>query len=139
MSTHRVALTMVILNTHPEHVATNPENAIIFETMEGMVVISIYKPPDMHTILKAYESKHILLDNSEKHVSPLPLTYLEAKHCKAQNFYREEQKYIRKHKGKFDALIEADCQAQANALSGPLWASVAAMARQRWPPATYSG
>jgi import inner membrane translocase subunit TIM50 len=54
------------------------------------------------------------------------LTYLEAKRREAQNFYREEQKYIREHKAEFDALLEADRQAQANALSGPLWSSVAA-------------
>lgn len=54
------------------------------------------------------------------------MTYLEAKRREAQNFYREEQKYIREHKAEFDALIEADRQAQANALSGPLWSSFAA-------------
>jgi mitochondrial import inner membrane translocase subunit TIM50 len=50
---------------------------------------------------------------------------LEAKRREAQNFYREEQKYIREHKAEFDALIEADRQAQANAMSGPLWSSLA--------------
>jgi import inner membrane translocase subunit TIM50 len=62
------------------------------------------------------------------------LTYLEAKRREAQNFYREEQKYIREHKAEFDALIEADRQAQANALSGPLWASVAATLGGGPPP-----
>ncbi|KAH9009091.1 hypothetical protein EDB83DRAFT_2584777 [Lactarius deliciosus] len=167
MSTRRVALTMAIahvimsLDTHPEHVATNPENAIILKPWKGkpgdkgliefipfLESIGIYKPPDVRVILKAYESKHIPLEyaekeveskrafieewkargggkglsrggftvsslftsNSEKHVSPLPLTYLEAKRRKAQNFYQEEQKYICEHKGEFDALIEADRQ-----------------------------
>lgn len=54
------------------------------------------------------------------------MTYLETKRREAQNFYREEQKYIREHKPEFDALIEADRQAQANAMSGPLWNSFAA-------------
>ena len=54
------------------------------------------------------------------------MTYLEAKRRESQAFYREEQKYIREHKAEFDALIEADRQAQANAMSGPLWASVTA-------------
>ena len=62
------------------------------------------------------------------------MTYLEAKRREAQNFYREEQKYIREHKAEFDALIEADRQAQANALSGPLWASVAATLGGGPPP-----
>jgi import inner membrane translocase subunit TIM50 len=62
------------------------------------------------------------------------LTYLEAKRREAQNFYREEQKYIREHKPEFDALIEADRQAQANALSGPLWASFAASLGGGPPP-----
>ncbi|KAH9006007.1 hypothetical protein EDB86DRAFT_3071060 [Lactarius hatsudake] len=77
--------------------------------------------------------------NSEKHVSPLPLMYLEAKHHEAQNFYQEEQKYICEHKGKFNALIEANHQAQVNALSGPLWAGIAMTAQWQWSPATYSG
>lgn len=62
------------------------------------------------------------------------MTFLEAKRREAQNFYREEQKYIREHKAEFDALIEADRQAQANALSGPLWASVAATLGGGPPP-----
>ncbi|KAH9006224.1 HAD-like protein [Lactarius hatsudake] len=176
---------VIILDTHPEHVATNPENAIILKPWKGepgdkgliefipfLESIGIYKPPDVRAILKAYEGKHIPLEyaekeaeskrafveewkargggkglssggftvsslfssNSEKHASPLPLTYLEAKRREAQNFYREEQKYIREHKGEFDALIEADRQAQANALSGPLWASVAATLGGGPPP-----
>lgn len=64
----------------------------------------------------------------------MPLTYLEAKRREAQSFYREEQKYIREHKADFDALIEADRQAQANALSGPLWASFAATLGGGPPP-----
>jgi len=67
------------------------------------------------------------------------LTYLEAKRREAQNFYREEQKYIREHKGEFDALLEADRQAQANALSGPLWASVAATLGGGPPPPSAPG
>ena len=62
------------------------------------------------------------------------MTYLEAKRREAQNFYREEQKYIREHKAEFDALLEADRQAQANALSGPLWSSVAATFSGGPPP-----
>ncbi|KAH8998728.1 hypothetical protein EDB86DRAFT_3075809 [Lactarius hatsudake] len=79
-----------------------------------------------------------LFGHLASHVSPLPLMYLEAKHHEAQNFYQEEQKYICEHKGKFDALIEANHQAQVNALSGPLWAGVAATAQRRRSPATYS-
>jgi mitochondrial import inner membrane translocase subunit TIM50 len=62
------------------------------------------------------------------------LTYLEAKRREAQNFYREEQKYIRDHKAEFDALIEADRQAQANAMSGPLWTSISATIGGGPPP-----
>ncbi len=36
------------------------------------------------------------------------------------------QKFIREHQADIDAAIEADRQAQANALSGPLWATFAA-------------
>jgi len=62
------------------------------------------------------------------------LTFLEAKRREAQAFYREEQKYIREHKGEFDALIEADRQAQANAMSGPLWSSLSATLGGGPPP-----
>lgn len=72
--------------------------------------------------------------NTDKHAPALPLTYLEAKRREAQNIYREEQKYLREHKHEFDALIEADHQAQANALSGPLWASFAASLGGGPPP-----
>ncbi|KAI0302315.1 HAD-like domain-containing protein [Multifurca ochricompacta] len=176
---------VIILDTHPEHVVTNPENAIILKPWKGesgdkglielipfLESIGIYKPPDVRAILKAYEGKNIPLEyakkeaenkqafieewkargggkgissggftfsslfsgGAEKHQPPLPLTYLDAKRREAQNFYREEQKYIREHKGEFDALIEADRQAQANALSGPLWASVAATLGGGAPP-----
>jgi len=64
------------------------------------------------------------------------LTYLEAKRREAQAFYREEQKYIREHKAEFDALIEADRQAQANAMSGPLWSSLSATLGGGPPPPT---
>ena len=67
------------------------------------------------------------------------MTYLEAKRREAQNFYREEQKYIREHKAEFDALLEADRQAQANALSGPLWSSVAAAIGGGPPPLPAQG
>ncbi|KAN0130783.1 HAD-like domain containing protein [Lactarius tabidus] len=176
---------VLILDTHPEHVATNPENAIVLKPWKGepgdkglielipfLESIGIYKPPDVRAILKAYEGKSIPLEYAEKEAAnkrafveewkargggkglssggftvsslfssgtekqapPLPLTYLEAKRREAQNFYREEQKYIREHKGEFDALIEADRQAQANALSGPLWTSVAATLSGGPPP-----
>ena len=62
------------------------------------------------------------------------MTFLEAKRREAQAFYREEQKYIREHKGEFDALIEADRQAQANAMSGPLWSSLSATLGGGPPP-----
>jgi import inner membrane translocase subunit TIM50 len=62
------------------------------------------------------------------------LTYLEAKRREAQAFYKEEQKYIREHKAEFDALIEADRQAQANAMSGPLWTSLTATLGGGPPP-----
>ena len=67
------------------------------------------------------------------------MTYLEAKRREAQAFYREEQKYIREHRAEFDALIEADRQAQANAMSGPLWASVTATLGGGPPPPTTPG
>jgi len=67
------------------------------------------------------------------------LTYLEAKRREAQNFYWEEQKYIREHKAEFDTLIEADRQAQANAMSGPLWSSIAATLGGGPPPPPVPG
>jgi import inner membrane translocase subunit TIM50 len=67
------------------------------------------------------------------------LTYLEAKRREAQNFYREEQKYIREHKAEFDALIEADRQAQANAMSGPLWSSISTTLGGGPPPPATPG
>lgn len=176
---------VIILDTHPEHVATNLENAIVVKPWKGepgdkglielipfLESVGIYKPPDVRAILNAYEGENIALEyakkeaenkrqfieewkargggkglssggftvsslfssNTEKHAPPLPLTYLEAKRREAQNFYREEQKYIREHKPEFDALIEADRQAQANALSGPLWNSFAASLGGGPPP-----
>ncbi|KAH9045859.1 hypothetical protein EDB83DRAFT_2523436 [Lactarius deliciosus] len=69
----------LLLDTHPEHVATNPENAIILKSWKGepgdkgliefipfLESIGIYKPPDVRAILKAYESKHIPLEYAEK-------------------------------------------------------------------------
>jgi len=67
------------------------------------------------------------------------LTYLEAKRREAQNFYREEQKYIREHTAEFDALLEADRQAQANAMSGPLWTSISATLGGGPPPPATPG
>jgi import inner membrane translocase subunit TIM50 len=67
------------------------------------------------------------------------LTYLEAKRREAQNFYWEEQKYIREHKAGFDALIEADRQAQASAMSGPLWSSLSATLGGGPPPPATPG
>jgi len=175
---------VIILDTHPEHVASNPENAIVLQPWKGepgdkglielipfLESVGIYKPPDVRTILEAYEGKSIpieyakkeaenkrqfieewkargggkglssggftvssLFSGNEKHSAPLPLTYLEAKRREAQAFYREEQKYIREHKGEFDALIEADRQAQANAMSGPLWSSLSATLGGGPPP-----
>ncbi|KAI0262170.1 HAD-like domain-containing protein [Gloeopeniophorella convolvens] len=166
---------VIILDTHPEHVVTHPENAIVLKPWKGepgdkglvelipfLESIGIYKPPDVRAILKAYEGKSIPVEYAKKEAesklqfveewkargggkglssggftfsslfsgstekqAPLPLTYLEAKRREAQAIYREEQKYIREHKDEFDALLEADRQAQASALSGPLWASVA--------------
>jgi len=176
---------VIILDTHPEHVAANPENAIVLQPWKGesgdkglielipfLESIGIYKPPDVRAILKAYEGKNVAVEyakkevenkrqfveewkargggkglssggftvsslfsaNTEKHSAPLPLTYLEAKRREAQNFYREEQKYIREHKAEFDALIEADRLAQANAMSGPLWTSLSATLGGGPPP-----
>ncbi|KAI0250027.1 HAD-like protein [Lactifluus subvellereus] len=176
---------VIMLDTHPEHVVANPENAIVLKPWKGesgdrglielipfLESIGIYKPPDVRAILKAYEGKNIPLEyakkeaeikqafieewkargggmglssggftvsslfssGTEKHSPPLPLTYLEAKRREAQNFFREEQKYIREHKADFDALIEADRQAQANAMSGPLWTSIAATLSGGPPP-----
>lgn len=67
------------------------------------------------------------------------MTYLEAKRREAQNFYREEQKYIREHTAEFDALLEADRQAQANAMSGPLWTSISATLGGGPPPPATPG
>jgi len=181
---------VIILDTHPEHVVPNPENAIVLPPWKGepddkglielipfLESIGIYKPPDVRVILEAYEGKSIPVEyakkeaenkrqfieewkargggkglssggftvstlfssSTDKHSPPLPLTFLEAKRREAQAFYREEQKYIREHKGEFDALIEADRQAQANALSGPLWTSFAATLGGGPPPPATPG
>jgi import inner membrane translocase subunit TIM50 len=70
---------VIILDTHPEHVVTNPENAIVLEPWKGesgdkglielvpfLESIGIYKPPDVRAILKAYEGKNIPLEYAKK-------------------------------------------------------------------------
>ncbi|KAI0000993.1 HAD-like domain-containing protein [Russula vinacea] len=70
---------VIILDTHPEHVATNPENAIVLKPWKGesgdkglielvpfLESIGIYKPPDVRGILKAYEGKNIPIEYAKK-------------------------------------------------------------------------
>ncbi|OSC98463.1 NIF-domain-containing protein [Trametes coccinea BRFM310] len=63
---------VILLDTHPEHVAPNPENAIILPKWTGdpkdrgliamipfLESIAIFKTPDVRPVLKAYEGKNI--------------------------------------------------------------------------------
>ncbi|KAI9064763.1 NIF-domain-containing protein [Trametes sanguinea] len=63
---------VILLDTHPEHVAPNPENAIILPKWTGdpkdrgliamipfLESIAIFKTPDVRPVLKAYQGKNI--------------------------------------------------------------------------------
>ncbi|KAI6043535.1 HAD-like domain-containing protein [Pisolithus marmoratus] len=66
---------VIVLDTHPDHVSTHPENAIILPPWTGnpgdkgliamipfLESIGIYKPPDVRPILEAYRGKDIPIE-----------------------------------------------------------------------------
>ncbi|KAI8978264.1 HAD-like domain-containing protein [Trametes punicea] len=66
---------VILLDTHPEHVAPNPENAIILPKWTGdpkdrgliamipfLESIAIFKTPDVRPVLKTYQGKNIPLE-----------------------------------------------------------------------------
>ncbi|KAL5483075.1 TIM50_2 [Sanghuangporus weigelae] len=70
---------VVIIDTEPEHVSLQPENAIILPKWKGdptdkeliamipfLESIGIYKPPDVRPILKAYQGKNIPIEYAKK-------------------------------------------------------------------------
>lgn len=70
---------VVLLDTHPEHVSSHPENAIIIPKWTGapgdkgliamipfLESIAIYKSPDVRPILQAYAGKDIPIEYAEK-------------------------------------------------------------------------
>ncbi|KAI0629646.1 NIF-domain-containing protein [Trametes polyzona] len=70
---------VILLDTHPEHVAPNPENAIILPKWTGdpkdrgliamipfLESIAIFKTPDVRPVLKAYEGKNIPIEFAKK-------------------------------------------------------------------------
>ncbi|KAI0827729.1 NIF-domain-containing protein [Trametes gibbosa] len=70
---------VVLLDTHPEHVAPNPENAVILPKWTGdpkdrglisvipfLESIAIFKTPDVRPVLKAYEGKDIPIEFAKK-------------------------------------------------------------------------
>ncbi|CCM03006.1 uncharacterized protein FIBRA_05121 [Fibroporia radiculosa] len=70
---------VIVLDTHPEHVAPQPENAIILPKWTGdprdkglvamipfLESIGIFKPPDVRPILEAYHGKDIPLEYAKK-------------------------------------------------------------------------
>ncbi|OAX40299.1 HAD-like protein [Rhizopogon vinicolor AM-OR11-026] len=70
---------VILLDTHPEHVSSHPENAIIIPKWtaapgdKGLIAmipflesIGIYKPPDVRPILQAYAGKDIPIEYAEK-------------------------------------------------------------------------
>lgn len=78
---------VILLDTHPEHVKTHPENAIILKPWKGekgdkgliamipfLESIGIYKPPDVRPILQAYAGKDIPIEYAKKEAE------LKAKH-----------------------------------------------------------
>ncbi|KAJ7245159.1 NIF-domain-containing protein [Mycena haematopus] len=71
--------TVISLDTHPEHVSTHPENAIIIPPWKGnpddkgliamipfLESIGIYKPQDVRPILAAYQGKDIPVEYAKK-------------------------------------------------------------------------
>ncbi|KAH9851103.1 NIF-domain-containing protein [Lenzites betulinus] len=70
---------VVLLDTHPEHVAPNPENAVILPKWTGdpkdrgliavipfLESIAIFKTPDVRPVLQAYEGKDIPIEFAKK-------------------------------------------------------------------------
>ncbi|KAJ3546049.1 hypothetical protein NM688_g5555 [Phlebia brevispora] len=70
---------VVILDTHPEHVSAQPENAVILPKWTGnagdkglvaiipfLESIAIYKPSDVRPILEAYHGKDIPIEYAKK-------------------------------------------------------------------------
>ncbi|KAH9833590.1 NIF-domain-containing protein [Rhodofomes roseus] len=70
---------VVVLDTHPEHVTPQPENAIIMPKWTGdskdrgliaiipfLESIGIFKPPDVRPILQAYHGKNIPVEYAKK-------------------------------------------------------------------------
>ncbi|KIJ06574.1 hypothetical protein PAXINDRAFT_103307 [Paxillus involutus ATCC 200175] len=70
---------VILLDTHPEHVATHPENSIVVPKWTGnpgdkglvamipfLESIGIYKPQDVRPILQAYEGKDVPLEYAKK-------------------------------------------------------------------------
>jgi len=70
---------VILLDTHPEHVTAQPENAIIVPKWDGkpsdkglvamipfLESIAIYKSPDVRPILQAYQDKDIPLEYAKK-------------------------------------------------------------------------
>ncbi|KAI0765697.1 NIF-domain-containing protein [Trametes elegans] len=70
---------VILLDTHPEHVKPNPENAIILPKWTGdpkdrgliqmipfLESIAIFKTPDVRPVLKAYEGKNIPIEFAKK-------------------------------------------------------------------------
>lgn len=70
---------VILLDTHPEHVSSHPENAIIIPKWTGapgdkgliamipfLESIAIYKSPDVRPILQAYAGKDIPIEYAEK-------------------------------------------------------------------------
>lgn len=70
---------VILLDTHPEHVSSHPENAIVIPKWTGapgdrgliamipfLESIGIYKPPDVRPILQAYAGKDIPIEYAEK-------------------------------------------------------------------------
>ncbi|KAI0800238.1 HAD-like domain-containing protein [Fomes fomentarius] len=72
---------VILLDTHPEHVSPNPENAVILPKWSGdskdrglvamipfLESIAIFKTPDVRPILQAYEGKNIPIEYAKKEV-----------------------------------------------------------------------
>ncbi|KAI0363989.1 NIF-domain-containing protein [Pilatotrama ljubarskyi] len=70
---------VILLDTHPEHVKPNPENAIILPKWTGdpkdrgliamipfLESIAIFKTPDVRPVLQAYQGKNIPLEFAKK-------------------------------------------------------------------------
>ncbi|KAI0352001.1 NIF-domain-containing protein [Trametes cingulata] len=70
---------VILLDTHPDHVKPNPENAIILPKWTGdpkdcglislipfLESIAIFKTPDVRPVLQAYEGKNIPLEFAKK-------------------------------------------------------------------------